>query len=104
MDDLVKRTTGQVSSPNTTREQRVARNESFLSREEQADATFGVTGGVNHAGCVRSSSYDAPVIRTRVDLHLAWRCHPNPICLGIEHFEQRIIILIQQDWSACRSS
>src|SRR6202158_2406838 len=37
---------------------------------------------------------------TRFDCNLAGRGYADPCCLYVEHFQQRIVILIEQDWRA----
>jgi hypothetical protein len=34
---------------------------------------------------------------TLVDLDCSWRCHADPGGLHVEHFEQRVIVLVEQD-------
>jgi len=101
-DDLVERAAGQVSSSNTAREERVAGDQLSLSREVDADATFSMPGRVHHETVKISTLNGIVISEALIDLNSSRRFRSDPSRLHVQHFQECVIVLVQQDGSASR--
>src|SRR5208282_1510023 len=64
------------------------------------DAALGVAGSVENVRCEVTRSQRFAVCDARFDGHRARRGHAEPGRLYVEHFQQRVVILVEQDWRA----
>jgi len=98
--DLLHGAAGQVGAADGAGEQRVAGDQFLLRSEIQADAAFGVAGGVQDLGGVRSGSDGVSGRDAAINFDFAGRGHSAPERLDVEHFEQGVVVLVEQDGRA----
>ncbi len=97
LQDLLHGSAGQVGAADGAGEQGVAGDQDFLRRKVNADATFGVAGRVEDGGRMGASLDGVSGIDTLIDFNRAGRCHAHPGSLRVQHFEQGIIVLVEQN-------
>lgn len=99
-DDLIEGAAGQVSSSNAARKQSVAGYELLLHREVDTDTSFRMTRRV-HCDCLELPALNRIMIPdTLIDFDSAGRFRSNPGCLHIQHLQQRVIVLVEQNRGA----
>src|SRR5215475_7477612 len=97
VDDLLEVPAGEVGASDTALKERVSRDELLFRREIEANAALGVSRGVQYR-CVQVSNLDyILVVDALVDLHRTGRTHADPGCLDIDHLQQRVVVLVQQN-------
>jgi hypothetical protein len=98
--DFLKRASGEIGAADAAREQGVAGDQQFLRGKIEADAALGVAGSVKNVRRQAARPQRFTVPDARFDCNLARRGDADPRCLYVEHFQQRIIVLIEQDGGA----
>ena len=61
-DDFLHGTAGEIGAADGSGEERVSGDQLFFGSEIEADAAFGVAGGVQHFGSERSGGTVSPVV------------------------------------------
>ena len=98
--DFLKRSSGEIGAANASREQGVACDEQFFRWKIEADAALGVAGSMENVRRQAARPQRFAICDTRFDCDFARRGNADPRCLYVEHFQQCIIVLIEQDWCA----
>jgi len=100
VQDFLHGATGEIGAANGAGEQGVASNQLLFCGEIEADAAFGVAGGMKDAGGVRSGGDGFSGGHAAVDINPAGRGHADPRGLHVEHFQQGVVILVEEDGGA----
>ncbi len=98
--DLLHGAAGEISAADGSSEESVAGDQLFLGREIEADAAFGVTGRVQDLCGVCTGRDRLPGSDALIDFNLAGCWHADPVSLRIEHVQQSVVILIEQNGGA----
>jgi len=98
--DFLEGSPGQIGASDASREQRVAGDQQFLRGKIEADAAFGVSGSMENVRRQIACPQRFAISNTRFDCDFARRGDADPRCLYVEHLQQRVVILIEQDWRA----
>ena len=98
--DFLERASWEIGAADTSREQGVAGDQQFFRGKIEADAALGMAGSVENVRRQAARPQRFAICDTRVDSNLARRGNADPRCLYVEHFQQRVVILIEQDWGA----
>jgi len=99
-DNLLERTARQVGPADASRKQRIAGDQFFLHWKIKADASFGMAWSEKHIRRERAGPDRIGLSDALINLHFARRRHADPCGLDIEHLEQTVIVLIEQNWRA----
>ena len=102
--DLLHRAAGEVSAADGSGEEGVAGDEFLLSREVEADAAFGVAGGVQDIRGERSGGDCFSGRDAAVDFYFSRRRHADPDSLRVQHLQQGKVVLVKQNGCACRGA
>src|ERR1035438_5811903 len=97
---FLHRAAGQIGATNGTREECVAGDQLIFRGEIEADAAFGVSGSVQDTGGEGAGGDGFSGGNAAVDLNFSRRAHADPGGLGVEHFQQGIVVLVEQDGGA----
>jgi len=98
--DLLKRSSGEIGASYAAGEQGVACDQQFFRGKIEADAALGMAGSMENVRRQAARPQRFAVPDARFDGNFAWRGDADPRCLYVEHFQQRIIVLIEKDWGA----
>jgi hypothetical protein len=98
--DFLERSSGEIGAADASREQGVAGDQQFFRGKIEADAAFGVSGSVENVRRQAARPQQFAVCDTRFDCNFSRRGYSDPCGLHVEHFQQRIVILIEQDLRA----
>ncbi len=98
--DLLHRAAWKISTADGTGEERIAGDQLFFCGEVEADAAFGMARGVQDAGGEGSGSDGFSSRDAAIDVDFPGGRHADPCGLHIEHLQQSVIILVEQDRSA----
>src|ERR1700682_2304352 len=98
--DLLKRSSGEIGASYAAGEQGVACNQQFFRGKIEADAALGVSWSVENVSSQAACPQRFAICDARFDCDFARRGDADPPGLHVEHFQQRIVILIEQDWRA----
>jgi hypothetical protein len=98
--DFLKRASGEIGAADASREQGVAGDQQFFRRKIETDAAFCMAGSVENVRRQAARPQRFAISDTRFDCNFARRGDADPRCLNVEHFQQCIIVLIEQDWGA----
>ena len=98
--DFLERSSGKVGASDAAGEQGVACDQQFFRGKIEADAALGVAGSVENVRRQAACPQRFTVCDTRFDCNFARRGDADPCGLYVEHFQQRVVILIEQDWRA----
>jgi len=98
--DFLHGAAGEVGAPDGAGEESVTGDQFFLRFKIEADAAFGVAGSVQDLGGVRSGRDAVAGRDAAVNFDFARRGHADPRGLHIEHLQQRIVVLVEQDGRA----
>src|SRR5438270_9034950 len=98
--DFLKRSSGEIGAANASREQGVACDQQFFRGKIEADAALGMAGSMENVRRQAARPQRFAICDTRFDGDFARRGDADPRGLCVEHFRQRIVILIEQDWGA----
>ena len=102
LHDLLIRTTRQVCPADGTGKQGIAGDELLIALEVQANAAFRVPRCVQDIGHDVAGSDFVTSADAAVDGDRPGTLHSDPGGLHIEHFEERVIVLVEQDRCARR--
>ncbi len=97
---FLHRSAREIGAADGAGEECVACDQLFLGREVEADAAFSVAGGVEDVSGEGSGGDGFARSDAAIDFNRAGGAHADPRSLHIEHFQQRVIILVEQDGSA----
>ena len=93
--DFLKRSSREIGAANASREQGVACDQQFFRWKIEADAALGVAGSMENVRRQAARPQRFAIRDTRFDCDFARRGDADPRCLYVEHFQQRIVILIE---------
>jgi hypothetical protein len=91
---------GEIGAANGSGEEGISRDQFLFRREVQADAAFGVAGGMQDLGGERSGGDRFSGSNAAIDFDFPGRRHADPGRLDIQHFEQGVVVLVEQDGCA----
>ena len=100
LDDFLHRPSRQIGAADASRKQRVAGNQLLLQRKVEADAALGVSRRMNHVRGERARLDRVRLSDALIDLDLARIFHSDPRGLHIQHLQQGIVVLVEQDGRA----
>ncbi len=95
--DFLHRSAGQVGASDGAGEESVAGDQFLVGGKIEADAAFRVSGRVQDAGAERARGDGFSALDILIDNDRARWGHADPVGLLVEHFQQSIVILVQQD-------
>ena len=72
----------------------------FFSAGKYRQMLPSVCPGVNYICCERACLHRVRLSNALINIHFARRRYANPCGLHVEHLQQLVIILIEQDWCA----
>ena len=104
VQDFFHRATWQVGAADGAGEEGVAGDQLLFSLEVEADAAFGVAGGVQDAGSDGAGGDGFSGGDAAVDFDLSWGGYADPGGLHVEHFQKSVVVLVEQDGGAGRGS
>jgi len=95
--NLLHRAAGKVGAADRAGEERVAGDQFLLRREIQANTAFGVARRVQNAGGLRSGGDGFSRGYAAVNFYFSRRGHADPRGLHVEHFEQCVVVLVEEN-------
>ena len=100
LHDLLRGSSGQVCAADGAGEQGISSDEFFFGLEIKTDAAFGVAGSVQNLRGVRSGRNGFSCAHAAIDFYFSWGRDADPRGLHVEHLQQSVIVLIEQDGRA----
>ena len=88
---------GKIGAADGAGKKCVAGDQFALRRKIKADAAFGVAGSRDHLGFDRAGGQLVAGADAAIDFDFAGRAHTDPGGLCIEHLQQGVVILVEQD-------
>jgi len=98
--DFLRVAAGEVGAPDGAGEENVAGDQFFFDGEVEADAAFGVAGSVEDLGGVPAGGDGVSGGDAAVDFYFSRGGHADPLGLYVQHFQEVIIVLVEQDGRA----
>jgi hypothetical protein len=91
---------GKIGSPDAALEESVTGEKLLLGGDEDANAALGMAGGMDD-GAFEGPEVDGVAVgEASIDDDAARIAHPEPLCLNVEHFEKRVVVLVEEDGSS----
>ena len=103
-EDFLHGAAGEIGAADGASEEGVAGDELLLGGEVETDATFGVAGSVEDIGGEGSGGDGFSGGDAAVDFDFAGGGDADPLGLNVEHFEQGMVILVEQNGSPGRGA
>ena len=97
LHNLLVRAAGQVGTANRSGKQRVTGNQLLLWRKVEADAAFGVARRMQYVSGEAAGADFVAGAEAGIDGYRFRRWHADPRRLHIQHFQQGVVVLVEEN-------